>query len=123
VCADDLSEQFRVRLALFSSGHSCTLSIDNLSCHLSMAKITSLRHPDLSSRRSISVELPEFLVRALEHRVAETNDEASSEEIVTLDHLIEIELAGCLSLAEVAHLERSIPGIGHAVSQWLNDID
>lgn len=88
-----------------------------------MAKITSFRPPDLSSRRSISVTLPEFLVRALEHRVGETNDGASNEEVVTLDHLIEIELAGCLSLAEVAHLERTIPGISQAVSRWLNDIE
>lgn len=62
-------------------------------------------------------------MRALECRVAEANDGASSKERITLENLIEIELAGCLSLAEVAQLESSIPGIVTAVSRWLNDIE
>jgi hypothetical protein len=69
------------------------------------------------------VEVPEFLVRALELRVAESNDGATESEKITLDHLVEIELAGSISLADVAHLERSIPGIGAAVTHWLNDIE
>jgi len=88
-----------------------------------MANITRIHGRDLLSRRVVSFELPEFLIRALECRVAEANDGASTAEKVTLEHLVEVELAGCISLAEVAHLEGSLPGIGAAVSKWLNDID
>jgi hypothetical protein len=79
--------------------------------------------PNLSSRRAISLCLPEFLIRALECRVAEANDGAAEHEKVTLEHLVEIELAGIVSLADVANLERAIPGIGSAVSRWINDIE
>jgi hypothetical protein len=120
--AHDLSEQLSVGLPLFSSGHSCVLSIDNLHCHLSMAKISRFRSSSLLSRREIAIELPEFLLRALECRIAEANAGASAEEQITLEHLVEIELAACLSLAEVAHLERTLPGMSAAVSSWLNDI-
>jgi hypothetical protein len=88
-----------------------------------MAKISRFRPTNLSFRRSISFELPEFLLRAFECRVADANDGASSDERVTLEHLVEIELAGSLSLSEVAHLECRIPGISVAVSRWLNDIE
>jgi len=88
-----------------------------------MAKISRLHRIDLSSRRTLSLDLPEFLVQALECRVAEANEGATVEEQVTLEHMIEVEIAGCLSLAEVAYLEQTLPGIGAAVSRWLNDIE
>jgi len=88
-----------------------------------MAKISSFPPIDLSCRRSVSLELPEFLLRALECRVADANDGASKHERITLDHLVEAELAGSISLTDVAQLERRIPGITTAVSRWLNDID
>lgn len=78
---------------------------------------------DLSSRRTITNELPEFLIRALECRVSEANEGASPQEQVTVEHFVEIELAGSISLAEIAHLEPHVPGIGAAVSRWLDDID
>jgi hypothetical protein len=78
---------------------------------------------DLSSRRTISIELPEFLLRALECRVTEANEGASPQERVTVEHFVEIELAGSISLAEIAHLEPRVPGIGAAVSRWLDDIE
>jgi len=53
-------------------------------------------------------DLIEFLVRALECRLAEVNDGASEEEAVELDHLIEIQLAEGLTLADIAHLERAV---------------
>jgi len=70
-----------------------------------------------------TVDVPEFLLRALECRLAEVNDGASEEESVELEHLIEIQLAEGLTLADVAHLERQVPGIGEAVSKWLAEID
>lgn len=89
-----------------------------------MANISRFRgSTDLSVRRAITVEMPEFLVRAFECRLAEVNDGASEEEKVELEHLIEIQLAEGLSLADVAHLERQVPGIGAAVSKWLAEIE
>lgn len=89
-----------------------------------MAKISSFRPPtDLSSRRLITVEVPEFLLRAFECRLAEVNAGASEEERVDLEHLIEIQLAEGLTLADLAHLERDVPGIGEAVSRWLAEIE
>jgi hypothetical protein len=90
-----------------------------------MGKITQInRCRDLASRRSVTIELPEFLVRAFEERVHEANASAlSPEERVTLEHVVELELAERLSIAEVALLESKVPGIGSAVSQWLADID
>ena len=88
-----------------------------------MAKLTRFTgRRDLSSRRSVNVELPEFLLCAIEHRLAEANEGASESERVTLNHLVERELAESLSIAEVALLERDVPGISAAVSRWLDEI-
>lgn len=88
-----------------------------------MDKILRFNPDNLSARRNLSVDLPEFLLRAFEYRIAEANHGASASEQITLGDLIEIELAGSLSLAEVAHLERDVPGISKAVSLWLEDIE
>jgi hypothetical protein len=88
-----------------------------------MAKLT--RFPgrrDLSSRRTISVELPELLLCAIEHRLLEVNQGVSAREHVTLNQLFERELAESLWIAEVALLERDVPGIGAAVSEWLDEV-
>jgi len=77
---------------------------------------------DLCSRRVLQVELPEFIICALEARVAETNRDASPEECCTLGHLIESELVNLVSLRDVAELESTVPGFRHAVNQWLNDV-
>jgi hypothetical protein len=77
---------------------------------------------DLCSRRVLQVELPEFIICALEARVAETNREASPEECCTLGHLIESELVSLVSLRDVAELESTVPGFSHAVNQWLHDV-
>jgi hypothetical protein len=85
-----------------------------------MAKISPPPSPpDLLSRRAITIEIPEFLLRAFECRLAEANEHASAEERVELEDLIEVQLAEGLSLAEVARLEPQVPGIGAAVCQWL----
>ncbi len=51
-----------------------------------------------------------------------TNEGASEEDRLTLDNVVEVGLAASLSLAEIAHLERAVPGIGAAVSQWLSEM-
>ncbi|MBV8898430.1 MAG: hypothetical protein JO051_18080 [Acidobacteriaceae bacterium] len=66
--------------------------------------------------------MPEFLLRAFECRLEEANSDAAEEERVELEHLIEIQLAEGLTLAEIAHLERQVPGIREAVSKWLAEI-
>lgn len=88
-----------------------------------MDNISRFRSTDLLTRRTITVDMPEFLLRALECRLAEANAGASDEETLELEHLIEIQLAEGLTLADIAHLERQVPGIGEAVSKWLAGID
>ncbi len=89
-----------------------------------MANITRFsRRCDLSARRSITLDLPEFLLRAFEQRIAEANDGAPADERVSIEHIVELQLAEGLSIAEVAILEREMPGIGEAVSRWLEEID
>jgi hypothetical protein len=87
-----------------------------------MSTVTRIsKQRNLSARRAVTLEIPEFFLCALEHRLAEANDGATPDEALTLDQLVEIDLANGLSLAEVAHLERDLPGISAAVSQWLED--
>ena len=89
-----------------------------------MARVVKLRsHRDLTTRRTITLTLPEFFLAALEHRLSEVNDGTASDEAMTLEQLVEIDLANSLSLAEVAHLERDMPGISAAVSNWLEAIE
>jgi hypothetical protein len=44
-------------------------------------------------------------------------------ESVELAHLIEIQLAEGLTPADIARLERQVPGIGAAFSKWLATIE
>jgi hypothetical protein len=91
-----------------------------------MSKITRIdAGRNLTCRRKITLELPEFLIRAFEVRVADANAEAhheNHEDPVTVENLVELELAEALSLGEVALLEERIPGISSAVSAWLTEI-
>lgn len=79
------------------------------------------RPSDLTVRRAVEICLPEFLVRALELRVDETNVGASPDERCTLDHLVEAELAGLITVRDLIDLEARIPGITDAVNAWLNE--
>jgi len=73
----------------------------------------------LLARRSVNLDLPEFLIRALEAHVAEANDGAAPEERCSLDHYIESELVNLVTLRDVAELELQLPGFAEAVHQWL----
>jgi hypothetical protein len=89
-----------------------------------MSKVT--RFPaagDLTQRQPLTIELPRFLIRAFEEQVAEANEDAAAEECVTIEHFIELHLAEQLSIADVAKLEREVPGISQAVWKWLSDIN
>ena len=76
----------------------------------------------LQSRRILRIELPEFLICALEARLAEANESAMIEERCSLDHLIESELVNLISLRDVAELEMVVPGFTSAVQQWLVEV-
>jgi hypothetical protein len=78
---------------------------------------------NLNRRETLEIELPRFLVRALEERVNEANEGANEEERVDLNHLIEVQLAECVTIADVARLERDVPGMSKAVSRWLIEIE
>ena len=89
-----------------------------------MATITRITAPKrLTGRRALALELPEFLIRALEVRVEDMNAGGADSDRVTIEHLVELTLAESVTVADVALLELRIPGIGAAVSQWLRDID
>jgi hypothetical protein len=89
-----------------------------------MGKVTSFRgRSDLTARRPVTIELPAFLIRAFEQQVSEANVDASDDDRVTLEHFIELHLAEQLSIADVANLEREVPGISRAVWRWLSDIN
>ncbi len=76
----------------------------------------------LDQRRRIEVELPEFLIRSLLHRVAETNAAAEREEYIKLNDVIEWYLASPITIADVPRLEAAIPGFSDALSAWLNSV-
>jgi len=83
-----------------------------------------LRFPerrDLLARRTVQLELPEFLLCALEARVAEANQELLANEQASLNDYVESELANVITLRDIAELEHSFPGFSSAVQQWLSE--
>jgi hypothetical protein len=76
----------------------------------------------LESRRILHVELPEFVVCALEARLTEANAGAPDDELSTLDQLIESELVNLISLRDAAELETTLPGFSSAVRHWLIEV-
>jgi hypothetical protein len=84
---------------------------------------TFLIAANLNRRERIEIELPGFLVRALQEHVTAANKDADEEERVDLNHLIEVQLAECVTIADVARLEREVPGMSAAVSRWVNEIE
>jgi hypothetical protein len=89
-----------------------------------VTRVTRFRRTeDLTRRETLTLELPRFLVRAFEEQIGEANQDATDEDRVTSQHFIEFHLAEQLSIADVANLERQVPGISAAVWQWLSDIN
>ena len=77
---------------------------------------------NLSSRRIVEIELPEFLICALHARLNEINAGARPHEVCSLHNLIESELVSLVSVRDVAELEQSVPGFAQAVQQWLSEL-
>lgn len=74
---------------------------------------------NLRARRIVQVELPEFLIFALEARVREANAELALDERCTIDHYIESELVNLITVRDVAELEIAVPGFSAAVHDWV----
>jgi hypothetical protein len=79
---------------------------------------TALAKP-LNRRRRITVEVPEFVVRAINFRVEEANEGDSDGETVTFNDVVEWLLATEVSLRRMPLLEQSIPGFTAAMFVWL----
>jgi len=75
----------------------------------------------LNSRRRIEVEMPEFLFRSLQRRVANANS-TEGVDPVDLNDVIEWYLAAPITVADVPHFEASIPGFTDALSAWLSTV-
>ena len=76
----------------------------------------------LNARRAIEVELPEFLIKALLHRVDEANVGASEEEIVSLDDVVEWCVASPICVGDMPELEKAVPGFTDALNAWLQTV-
>lgn len=128
----------RTKNFCFSPGrHSCKVTIVAIHCRVTVVtmarrihrpsapastagKILGFRRErHLADRREICIELPEFLIVLLEHRMNEANDGASEEERVTISHFVEYQVAEMLSIRDVAEFEMEMPGFGEAVQDWL----
>ena len=79
---------------------------------------TALAKP-LNRRRRITVEVPEFVVRAIEFRVNEANEGDPDGESVTFNDVAEWLLATEVSLRRIPLLEQNIPGFTAAMFAWL----
>ncbi len=77
---------------------------------------------NLNGRRTIEIELPDFLLRSLLQRVKESNAGAEPDERVELNDVIEWYLAAPITVRDVPKLEAAIPGFADAVSAWLNTV-
>lgn len=77
---------------------------------------------DLCSRRVVEIELPGFLICALQARLNEVNAGAQSHELCSLHNLIESELVSLVSVRDVAKLEQFVPGFANAVQLWLSEL-
>jgi hypothetical protein len=74
----------------------------------------------LNRRRAITVDLPEFAIRAIEWRVEEANaDDGGQSEEVTFNDVVEWLLVCELSVRRMPFLEQSIPGFTAAMFTWL----
>lgn len=77
---------------------------------------------DLDARRILTVQLPEFVICALEARLASANADAPASGRVTLNDYIESEIVNLVSLRDVAELDMRMPGFADAVNAWLRQV-
>ena len=75
----------------------------------------------LNRRRRVTVELPEFILRAIHCRVGEANAEDEVGEQVSFNDMIEWLLVTEVTVKKMPLLEQSIPGFSAAMFVWLMD--
>jgi len=117
--------------------HSCTLTMVNLYCPVTMLKIAIGRSVEtdvpevvilgkelgkpLNKRRRVTVELPELAVRAIRWRVDEANADDADDEQVTFNDVVEWLLITEVSMKRMPLLEQSIPSFTAAMFVWMMD--
>jgi hypothetical protein len=74
---------------------------------------------DLSATCEVTLQLPAFVICALEARVAEAN---ASGEACTLNDYVETELVNLVTVRDVAELEARHPGFASAVQLWIQSL-
>lgn len=75
----------------------------------------------LNRRRRITIEVPEFVVRAIHCRVEEANDGDSAGEVVDFNDVVEWLLVTEVTLRRMPILEARIPGFTAAMFVWMMD--
>jgi hypothetical protein len=73
----------------------------------------------LNRRRVVSVELPEFIIRAIHQRVEEANGDGEPEGSVDFNDVVEWLLVTEVTLKRMPSLEVAIPGFTAAMASWL----
>jgi hypothetical protein len=74
----------------------------------------------LNERRPVTIELPEFALRALRYRVELANAEATDEQDrVDFNDVVEWYVISPLTIKELPHIEAAVPGFTGAVAAWL----
>jgi hypothetical protein len=79
---------------------------------------TALAKP-LNKRRRVTVELPEFVVRAIKYRVEEANEGDEDGAEVGFNDVVEWLLVSEVTIRRMPHLEHSIPDFTAAMFVWL----
>jgi hypothetical protein len=75
----------------------------------------------LNRRRRITVEVPEFVVRAINFRVEEANGNDPDSELVDFNDVVEWLLVTEVTLRRMPVLEARIPGFTAAMFVWMMD--
>ena len=75
----------------------------------------------LNRRRRITVEVPEFIVRAINCRVEEANEDDPTGEVVDFNDVVEWLLVTEVTLRRMPILEARIPGFTAAMFVWMMD--
>jgi hypothetical protein len=73
----------------------------------------------LNRRRRVTVELPEFALRAIHARVDEANENDADGEEVTFTDVVEWLLVTEVTLRRMPLLENRIPGFTAAMFTWM----
>jgi hypothetical protein len=75
----------------------------------------------LNRRHQVTVELPEFAIRAIHWRVEEANAGDEEDEQVTFNDVVEWLIVTEATMKRMPRLEKGIPGFAAAMFYWLMD--